>query len=98
METQELTQLLRTRNFSETENKGNWFKDGSCIYSKEITGHIYLLYIIFEDHIQGLIAKFHDHTFIGKREPVEVMFYMSVKDRKDIDYFDKFLEVLLVEQ
>lgn len=97
MKTQELTQLLRERNFSETENKGNWFKDGSLIYSKEVTNDIYLLYIIFEDNIQGLITKFHDCTFIGKREPAEVMFYMSVKDKQDVDYFDKFLEVLLVE-
>ncbi len=98
MKTQELTQLLRERKFSETENKGSWFKDGSFIYSKEITNHIYLLYIIFEDNIQGLIAKFYDGTFIGKREPAEVMFYMSVKDKHDVDYFDKFLDVLLVEQ
>lgn len=40
MKTQEFTQLLRERNFSETENKGNLFKDGSFIYSKEITNHI----------------------------------------------------------
>lgn len=94
---QGLTQLLRESNFSKTANKGNWFKDGSFIYSKEITSDIYLLYIIFEDNIQGLIAKFYDGTLIGKHEPVEVMFYMHVKDKHNVDYFDKFLEVLLVE-
>lgn len=93
MKTQKLIKLLQSRNFSEIKNNWSGFEGGYVIFSKPIEGNIYLLFIIWEDHSKALIAKFYDQRFIGRKEPAEVMFSMSVKDKKDVDYLEKFLQV-----
>lgn len=97
MNNQKILKSLRSGHFTKIANKGEWFEDGSVIYAKEIKDNIYLLFVILKDsereNVQALIAQFEDFNSIGKQEPKQIMFYLSIKDNKDLHYFEKYLAV-----
>nr|WP_315028317.1 hypothetical protein [uncultured Chryseobacterium sp.] len=78
-------------------NEGKWFEKGAVIYAKEIKENIFLLFVIFKDinmeNIQAFIAHYDCLSSIGLKQPEQVMFYLSIKDKEDFHYFDKYLKV-----
>lgn len=97
MNKQMILKTLRTEHFIKVANKGDWFEDGAIIYAREIRENIFLLFVILKDmnieNIQALIAHFDSFSSIGKKEPIQIMFYLSIKEKEDLHYFEKYLKV-----
>ncbi|WP_292010081.1 hypothetical protein [Chryseobacterium sp.] len=97
MESQKILKSLRSENFKKINNKGDWFENNASIYAKEINTNIFLLFIIMKDfpseNIEALIARFENFNSIGKHEPIQLMFYLSIKDRQDFHYFEKYMKI-----
>ncbi|WP_110008859.1 MULTISPECIES: hypothetical protein [unclassified Chryseobacterium] len=96
MECQKIIKTLRHKDFIKIPNTGKCFEDGAAIYAKEIKKNIFLLFIILKDidieNIQALIAHFDCFGSIGLKEPEQIMFYLSIKDKNDLHYFEKYME------
>lgn len=45
------------------------------------------------ENIQALIAHFDSFSSIGMKEPEQVMFYLSIKDKEDLHYFEKYMKI-----
>ncbi|WP_449398143.1 hypothetical protein [Chryseobacterium wanjuense] len=88
--------MLKQKHFTEIKNRGTWFEEGATIYAKEIRNDIFLLFVILKsmqsENIRALIAHFDSMKSIGIREPRQIMFYLSIKDQKDLHYFEKYLK------
>ncbi|KFF02143.1 hypothetical protein [Chryseobacterium luteum] len=97
MDCQKIVKTLKHKDFVKVPNKGNWFEDGAAIYAKEINDNIFLLFVILKDieieNIRALIAHFDCFSSIGLKEPEQIMFYLSIKDKEDLHYFEKYLKV-----
>lgn len=97
MDKQKILKTLRTEHFIKVANKGDWFEDGAVIYAREIRENIFLLFVILKnvdiENIQALIAHFDDFNSIGRKEPIQIMFYLSIKEKEDLHYFEKYLKV-----
>ncbi|ROH99746.1 hypothetical protein [Chryseobacterium daecheongense] len=97
MDKQKILKTLRTEHFIKVPHKGDWFEDGAVIYAREIRENIFLLFVILKDvnieNIQALIAHFDDFNSIGIKDPIQVMFYLSIKKKEDLHYFEKYLKV-----
>lgn len=96
MDCQKIIKTLKHRDFVKISHTGKCFEDGAAIYAKEIKENIFLLFIILKDidieNIQALIAHFDCFGSIGLKEPEQIMFYLSIKDKNDLHYFEKYLE------
>ncbi|MCU7613700.1 hypothetical protein N0B16_04550 [Chryseobacterium sp. GMJ5] len=96
MNYQKILRSLKSDNFIRVVKNVNQFEEGSIVYAKEITENIYLLFIILKDikieYIKVQIAQFDSFEDIGVREPLQTMFYLSIKDKKDIHYIEKYLK------
>lgn len=96
MNCEKIIQSLESDHFSKIENQCNWFKEGSTIYAKEIRENIFLLFVVLKDlkveNMRALIAEFDNMDTIGKKEPVQIMFYLSIKCKEDLHYFEKYLK------
>lgn len=96
MNYQKILRSLKSDNFIRVVKNVNQFEEGSIVYAKEITDNIYLLFIILKDikieYIKVQIAQFHSFEDIGIKEPMQTMFYLSIKDKKDIHYIEKYLK------
>lgn len=97
MNHQKILKSLKTDQFIKIVNTGNWFESGSVIYAKEIKQNIFLLFVIFKDaqeeKIRALIAHFDSFSSIGAKEPKQIMFYLSIREKEDLHYFEKYLNV-----
>ncbi|SHF75865.1 hypothetical protein [Chryseobacterium vrystaatense] len=97
MDCQKIVKSLNHKDFKRVPNKGSWFQEGAAVYAKEIRHNIFLLFVILKDieieNIQALIAHFDNFSSIGQKEPEQVMFYLSIKDKEDLHYFEKFLKI-----
>jgi len=97
MKGQKIVKALKHKNFIRVNNEGSWFGEGSTIYAKEIKENIFLLFVILKDiqieNIQALIAHFDCFGSIGTKEPQQIMFYLSIKDKEDLHYFEKYLKI-----
>ncbi|KMQ65107.1 hypothetical protein ACM46_13035 [Chryseobacterium angstadtii] len=97
MDCQKIVKTLKHKHFIRVPNKGNCFEDGAVIYAKEIKTNIFLLFVILKDieieNIKALIAHFDSFSSIGEKEPEQIMFYLSIKDKKDLHYFEKYLKI-----
>lgn len=97
MDCQKIVKTLKHKDFVKIQNKGDWFEDGAAIYAKEIKDNVFLLFVILKDiqieNIQALIAHFDGFGSIGLKEPEQVMFYLSIKDKEDLHYFEKYLKI-----
>jgi hypothetical protein len=97
MDCQKIVKTLKHKDFVKVPNKGDWFEDGAAIYAKEIKDNIFLLFVILKDieieNIQALIAHFDSFGSIGLKEPEQIMFYLSIKDKEDLHYFEKYLKM-----
>jgi len=96
MDCQKIVKSLKHKDFKKVPNKGEWFEEGAAVYAKEIKENVFLLFIILKDiqieNIQALIAHFDCFKSIGIKEPEQVMFYLSIKDKEDLHYFEKYLQ------
>ncbi len=96
MDGQKIIKTLRNRDFIKIPHAGECFEDGAAIYAKEIKENIFLLFIILKDidieNIQALIAHFDCFNSIGLKEPEQIMFYLSIKDKNDLHYFEQYLK------
>ncbi|MCT2563810.1 hypothetical protein [Chryseobacterium herbae] len=97
MDCQKIVKTLKHKDFIKVPYKGNWFEDGATVYAKEIRDNIFLLFVILKDieieNIQALIAHFDSFSSIGMKEPEQIMFYLSIKNKEDLHYFEKYLKV-----
>ncbi|WP_370898402.1 hypothetical protein [Chryseobacterium gossypii] len=97
MNCQKIVKTLKSDHFTKVVNKGDWFEEGATIYAKEIKDNIFLLFVILKgidiENIQALIAHFDCFNSIGLKEPEQIMFYLSIKDKEDLHYFEKYLKV-----
>lgn len=97
MDYQKILKSLKSNQFTKVTNKGNKFENGATIYAKEIGKNIFLIFVIGEDpninNIKALIAHFDCFNSIGLEEPKQIMFYLSVKEKEDLHYFEKYLKV-----
>ncbi|SIQ82645.1 hypothetical protein SAMN05880574_12732 [Chryseobacterium sp. RU37D] len=95
MNSRNIINRLKSGHFVEINNKGSWFEDGSTIYAKEIKDNIFLLFIVLKDlqieNMRVLIAHFESFQSIGIRKPAQIMFYLSIKSKEDLHYFEKYL-------
>ncbi|MDR6462114.1 hypothetical protein [Chryseobacterium sediminis] len=96
MDGQKIIKTLRNKDFIKIPHAGECFEDGAAIYAKEIKENIFLLFIILKDidieNIQALIAHFDCFNSIGLKEPEQIMFYLSIKDKNDLHYFEQYLK------
>lgn len=96
MDCQKIIKTLKHKDFIKVTNTGKCFEDGAAIYAKEIKDNIFLLFVILKDidieNIQALIAHFDCFNSIGIKEPEQIMFYLSIKDKDDLHYFEQYLE------
>ncbi|WP_110366228.1 MULTISPECIES: hypothetical protein [unclassified Chryseobacterium] len=96
MNSQKIIHSLKHKEFIKIIHKGDCFEDGAAVYAKEIEENIFLLFIILKDidieNIQALIAHFDSFTSIGLKEPEQIMFYLSIKDKNDLHYFEQYLK------
>lgn len=96
MDCQKIIKTLRHKDFVKVSHTGKCFENGAAIYAKEIRENIFLLFIILKDieieNIQALIAHFDCFGSIGLKEPEQIMFYLSIKDKSDFHYFEQYLK------
>ncbi|WP_123940477.1 hypothetical protein [Chryseobacterium sp. G0186] len=96
MDCQKIINNLKHKNFIRVINNGKWFEEGATIYAKEINENVFLLFIILKDinieNIQALIAHFDSINSIGTKEPEQIMFYLSIKNKDDLHYFEQYLK------
>ncbi|RNA61494.1 hypothetical protein D1631_05890 [Chryseobacterium nematophagum] len=97
MKDQRIFKWLEAGGFHRIINKGKWIERGSIIYAKEIEQNTYLLFVEIKgstpNDIQAFIVEFESLDSIGKYEPLQIMFYMSIKNIQDLLYFEKYLEI-----
>lgn len=95
MDCQKIIKTLKHKNFIKISNNGPYFKNGAAVYAKEIKDTIFLLFVILKDvdieNIQAFIAHFDCFNSIGLKEPEQIMFYLSIKDKDDLHYFEQYL-------
>ncbi|MFC3160426.1 hypothetical protein SAMN05443633_102260 [Chryseobacterium arachidis] len=96
MNCRDIVKKLESEHFTTIKNQGSWFEEGSVMYTKEIKENIFLLFILLKDlkteSIRALIARFDEAENIGKKEPQQIMFYLSIKCIEDLHYFEKYLK------
>ncbi|RMZ59487.1 hypothetical protein D1632_07575 [Chryseobacterium nematophagum] len=94
MDYRKIIEILKEEHFKEVKNEGDWLEEGTVIFAKEIKKDIFLLFIILHDTpidtMRALIAHFDSFNCIGKKEPLQLMFYLSIKDEEDFHYFKKY--------
>lgn len=98
MDHQKILKSLELSHFTKITNNRNWFENHDIIYAKEIKDTIFLLFVVSEkeekiEDIRALIAEFNDFSSIGKREPEQIMFYLSIRKKNDLHYFEKFMKI-----
>ncbi|WP_419870864.1 hypothetical protein [Chryseobacterium sp. CT-SW4] len=97
MDCQKILNSLKSENFIKINNTGGWFEKGTSIYAKEIKENIFLLFVVLKKlklaKVQALIAEFENMSSIGKEEPIQIMFYLSIKNREDFHYFEKYIKI-----
>lgn len=95
MNCRNIVKKLESDHFTKIKNQGNWFEEGTTIYAKEIRKDIFLLFVVLKDlkveTMRALIAKFNGLENIGRTEPDRIMFYLSIKCKEDLHYFEKYL-------
>ncbi|KXH84259.1 hypothetical protein [Chryseobacterium kwangjuense] len=97
MDCHKILKNLKHKDFIKVSNKGEWFEDGAAIYAKEIKDNVFLLLVILKDieieNIKAVIAHFDCFGSIGLKEPEQIMFYLSIKNKDDLHYFERFLKI-----
>lgn len=97
MDCNKILKNLKHKDFIKVSNKGEWFEDGAAIYAKEIKDNVFLLLVILKDieieNIKAVIAHFDCFGSIGLKEPEQIMFYLSIKNKDDLHYFERFLKI-----
>jgi hypothetical protein len=92
---QRILKSLQSDDFTKIINKGKWFEENAAVYAKEIGENIFLLFVILKDKepddIQAFIAHFDCFESIGTKEPIQIMFYLSINENEDLHYFEKYL-------
>jgi len=97
IESQNIMKKLKQDCFKKIVHNGIVFEEGAAVYAKEIDKNIFLVFTIKQhtasENIQAFIAQFDSWGSIGKKEPLQMMFSLSVKDKNDLHYFEKFINV-----
>ncbi|MBE4948863.1 hypothetical protein [Chryseobacterium culicis] len=95
MDCQKIIKTLKNKDFVKVSHTGKCFENAAAVYAKEIKENIFLLFIILKDidieNVQALIAHFDSFGSIGLKEPEQIMFYLSIKDKNDLHYFEQYL-------
>lgn len=89
---------LEASYFTKIVNKGSWLEAHNFIYAKEIKETVFLLFVTSEEKekiedVRALITQFDDFKNIGKQEPKQILFYLSIKKKHDFHYFEKFMRI-----
>lgn len=96
MDWRKIVKKLESDHFAKIDNKAKWFEEASTMYAKEIRKNIFLLFVVVTESptedMRALIAHFDDFESIGRREPKQIMFYLSIKSEEDLHYFEKYLK------
>jgi len=98
MDHQKILKSLEASHFTKIINNGNWFENHAVIYAKEIKDTVFLLFVVSEseekkEDIRALIVQFDDIDNIGKHEPEQILFYLSIRKKNDLHYFEKFMKI-----
>ncbi|WP_407405381.1 hypothetical protein [Chryseobacterium sp.] len=92
-----IIELLNKNEFQKINNHFQIFDCESQIYAKEIKKNIFLLFIIkVAEHVEkakAIIAQFDSPENIGVKDPVQILFHLSIKEKKDLMYLDQYLKV-----
>lgn len=89
--------MLQQDDFAEIPNYGKWIETDSVIYAKEIKENVFLLFVInteFENEsVRAMIAKFDCIENISRKEPKQLMFYLTLQKSEDMHYFEKYMNI-----
>lgn len=92
-----IIELLRNNEFLEIDYRLSTFEIESKVFAKEIKENIFLLFVITMienvEKIRAIIAHFDSLESIGNKEPIQIMFHLSIKEKKDLQYLDQYLKV-----
>ena len=96
MDYENILSSLKNQRFKKVINKCKKFDAGATIYAKEIRKNIFLLFVLLKDeedkNFHAFIANFDSVESIGVKEPLQLLFYISVKNNDDLHYFDKYMK------
>ncbi len=99
MNCEKLQNSLRSERFVKIVNTGKKFEKGACVYAKEISHNIFLLFVILDNlkinKIYASIASFDALESIGVKDPLQVMFHLDIKKKEDFQYLEKYVNVLI---
>lgn len=97
IKSQSILKKLKHEGFKKIIHNGILFEEGASVYAKEIEQNIFLVFIITgtveQENVQAFIAQFDSLESIGKKEPIQMMFHLSIKDKNDLHYFEKFINI-----
>ncbi|MDR6515444.1 hypothetical protein [Chryseobacterium camelliae] len=95
MNCQQIVKTLKSEHFIQVNHRGNCFEKDATVYAKEIKDHVFLLFIILKEtdieNVQAQIACFDRFQNIGFEEPEQIMFCLTIKNKKDLRHFETFL-------
>ncbi|MFY1046317.1 hypothetical protein [Chryseobacterium sp. GP-SGM7] len=97
MNINKILKLLKQDDFAEIPNHGKWIENNSVIYAKEIKDDVFLLFVINSeqqnDAVRAMIAKFDSIENISRKEPNQLMFYLTLQKNEDLHYFEKYMNI-----
>lgn len=97
MNCNQILNLLRQDDFAEIPNHGKWIENNSAIYAKEIKENVFLLFVVNPDveneAVRAMIAKFDNIESISRKEPKQLMFYLTLQKSDDMHYFEKYMNI-----
>ncbi|WP_307448368.1 MULTISPECIES: hypothetical protein [Chryseobacterium] len=95
MNCQQIVRTLKSEHFTRVIHQGICFEKDATVYAKEIKDHVFLLFIILKEagieNVQAQIACFDCFQNIGFEEPEQIIFCLTIKDKKDLRHFETFL-------
>ncbi|GGG51018.1 hypothetical protein [Epilithonimonas arachidiradicis] len=97
MNCEKLQKSLKSESFLNVLNNGKKFEKEAVIYAKEINRNIFLLFVILKDlkmeKIRASIANFDCFESIGIKDPIQLMFHLTITKKEDFHYFEKYVNV-----
>ncbi|MFC4687120.1 hypothetical protein ACFO4P_09260 [Epilithonimonas pallida] len=97
MNCEKLQKSLKSESFLNVINNGKKFEKEAIVYAKEISHNIFLLFVILKgldiNKIYASIANFDCFESIGCKDPIQLMFHLTINKKEDFHYFEKYVNV-----
>lgn len=97
MNCEKLQKSLKSESFLNVINNGKKFEKEAIVYAKEINHNIFLLFVILKgldiNKIYASIANFDCFESIGCKDPIQLMFHLTINKKEDFHYFEKYVNV-----